>query len=111
MTVPRILPALTATTRAYWTGGADGALPIERCADCRRWQHPPTGTCGDCGAAAAPVPVSGRGQAFTFSVAHQQYHHALPTPRLIDGADLVQQADLPPRQSVGAWMRGSTRLC
>src|SRR3546814_14785198 len=80
MTVPRILPALTATTRAYWTGGADGALLIERCADCRRWQHPPTGTCGDCGADAAPEPVSGRGEVLTFPVAPHQYPPDVPTP-------------------------------
>ncbi|HEY9557578.1 MAG TPA: OB-fold domain-containing protein [Acidimicrobiales bacterium] len=94
MTVPRILPALTATTRAYWTGGADGALLIERCADCRRWQHPPTGTCGDCGADAAPEPVSGRGEVFTFTVAHHQYHPDVPTPYVIAVVELVEQADL-----------------
>lgn len=94
MLAPRMLPSLTATDRPYWTGGAHGALLIERCASCRRWQHPPAGTCGTCGGDAAPQPVSGVGTVFTFTVAHHQYHPDVPPPYVIAVVELAEQPDL-----------------
>lgn len=89
-----MLPPLTPTTRPYWTGGAQGALLVERCGACHRWQHPPTGTCGTCGGAAVPEPVSGRGAVFTFTVAEHQYHPDVPPPVVIAVVELAEQAGL-----------------
>ncbi len=94
MTDPRILPQLSATNRPYWTGGAAGQLLVERCTACRTWQHPPTGTCEQCGGDAVAEPVSGRGTVFTFTVNHQQYHPDVPPPYVIAVVELVEQADL-----------------
>ena len=94
MAIPRILPPLTAENRPYWTGGARGDLLIERCGTCRRWQHPPTGTCLECGGPASPEPVSGTGTVFTFTVNHQQYHPAVPPPYVIAVVELSEQPDL-----------------
>jgi uncharacterized OB-fold protein len=89
-----MLPPLTTTTRSYWTGGAEGALLVERCGACGRWQHPPTGACGSCGGDAAPQPVSGRGTVFTFTVNHQRYHPDVPPPYVVAVVELAEQADL-----------------
>jgi uncharacterized protein len=94
MLAPRILPPLTDTTRPYWTGGAQGNLLVERCADCGRWQHPPTGACGTCGGTAVPQPVSGKGTIFTFTVNHQQYHPEVPPPYVVAVVELAEQAGL-----------------
>lgn len=94
MSVPRILPPLTDVNRPYWTGGSDGRLLIERCRSCRRWQHPPTGTCESCGEPAAPEPVSGQGTVFTFTVNHQQYHPEVPPPYVITIVELDEQPGL-----------------
>src|SRR5690606_677390 len=94
MSVPRILPPLTDVNRPYWTGGSDGRLLIERCRSCRRWQHPPTGTCESCGEPAAPEPVSGQGTVFTFTVNHQQYHPEVPPPYVIAIVELDEQPGL-----------------
>ncbi len=94
MADPRILPQLSATNRPYWTGGATGNLLVERCTDCRTWQHPPTGTCDRCGARAVAEPVSGRGTVFTFTVNHQRYHPEVEPPYVIAVVELVEQADL-----------------
>ncbi len=94
MAIPRILPPLTEVNRPYWTGGAQGSLLIERCGTCRRWQHPPTGTCAECGGAATPEPVSGKGTVFTFTVNHQQYHPDVPPPYVIAVVELSEQPDL-----------------
>ena len=94
VTDPRILPQLSTTNRPYWTGGATGQLLVERCTACRTWQHPPTGTCEQCGGEAVAEPVSGRGTVFTFTVNHQQYHPDVAPPYVIAVVELVEQADL-----------------
>ncbi|HEY8545883.1 MAG TPA: OB-fold domain-containing protein [Acidimicrobiales bacterium] len=94
MSAPRILPSLTPVDRPYWTGGASGQLLVERCAGCRRWQHPPGGRCRSCGGPATPEPVSGRGTIFTFTVNHQPYHPDVPTPYVVAIVELEEQADL-----------------
>jgi uncharacterized OB-fold protein len=94
VTVPRILPSLTAANRSFWTGGRDGRLLIERCPACGRWQHPPQGSCGECGGPVVAEPVSGEGTVFTFTVNHQPYHPEVPPPYVIAIVELVEQADL-----------------
>lgn len=94
MTAPRILPPLTDVNRAFWTGGHDGRLLIERCPACHRWQHPPTGRCEACGGAATPAPASGRGTVFTYTVNEHQFHPEVPPPYTIAIVELDEQADL-----------------
>ena len=89
-----MLPSLTPETRPFWTGGATGSLLIERCGTCRRWQHPPTGTCTECGGSAGPEPVSGAGTVFTFTVNHQQFHPEVPPPYVIAVVELSEQEGL-----------------
>jgi uncharacterized protein len=91
---PRVLPEPDDISRPYWTGGADGQLLIEQCADCRRLVHPPTGTCPDCGANLSATPVSGAGSVFTYTVSHQQFHPDVPTPFVIALVELVEQPGL-----------------
>ena len=44
----RVLPEVTAESRAFWTGGFEGELRITRCQSCRGWIHPPVGACWRC---------------------------------------------------------------
>jgi len=93
-TAPRILPAITDVNRAFWTGGTNGELLIQRCADCRRWVHPPVEHCPDCTGALHAEPVSGNGTVFTFTENFQQFHPDVPPPYLIAIVELVEQSDL-----------------
>lgn len=90
---PRIIPPLTDVNRAFWTGGANGELLIQRCDSCGRWRHPPAERCS-CGGALIPQPVSGTGTVFTFTVNHQQYHPDVPPPYAIAIVVLDEQDDL-----------------
>jgi uncharacterized protein len=92
--VPRILPPLTDLNRPFWTGGADGALLIQRCVDCRRWTHPPAEQCPACGGRLVPEAVSGTGTVFTFTENFQQFHPDVPPPYLIGIVVLDEQDDL-----------------
>lgn len=92
---PRMAPAVTDLNRAYWTGGADGKLLIQRCSGCGRWVHPPTGHCPACGGGdLRPEPVSGRGTVFTFTVNRHPFNPAVPLPYVIALVQLEEQADL-----------------
>jgi uncharacterized OB-fold protein len=92
--VPRILPKIDDHARGYWTGGADGQLHIAHCGSCRRYVHPPRGTCADCGEPLTFVAVSGNATLFSHTVAHQQFHPAVPTPFVIALVELVEQPGL-----------------
>lgn len=94
MTTPRILPRLTDTNRAYWTGGADGRLHLQRCVSCRRWVNPPVGRCPSCGGELVAEAVSGRGTIFTFTVNHQEFRPEVPPPYVIAILALEEQDDL-----------------
>lgn len=112
---PRILPALTEANRAFWTGGRDGRLLIQRCAACERWVHPPQKVCATCGGALSAVPVSGRGTVFTFTINVHAFHPQVPPPYVIAVVQLDEQDDLrlptniircdPSAVSVGAVVR------
>jgi uncharacterized protein len=90
----RLLPALTPTNRAFWTGGADGLLLVQHCAACDHWYLPSVDACGECGATPAYAPVSGRGNVYTYSTNHHQYHPAIAPPNLIAIVVLDEQDDL-----------------
>jgi uncharacterized OB-fold protein len=91
---PRILPPLTDLNRPFWTGGANGELLIQRCAECRRWTHPPVEQCAACGGALAPEAVRGTGTVFTYTENFQQFHPDVPPPYLIGIVVLDEQDDL-----------------
>jgi uncharacterized OB-fold protein len=102
-TFPRILPALNNVNRPFWTGGATGQLLIQRCRDCSRWVHPPTGQCPVCGGPLSPEPVSGTGTILTFTENFQPYRPDVPPPYVIAIVVLDEQDDLRlPTNIVGA---------
>jgi uncharacterized OB-fold protein len=90
----RMLPTPDELNRAFWTGGANGQLLIQRCLDCRRWNHPPTSACPVCTGQLQPEPVSGRGSVYTFTVNAHQYHPEVHPPNLIAIVQLDEQDDL-----------------
>lgn len=91
---PRVLPELDDTSRPFWTAGAAGELRIAHCRTCRRYLHPPRSACRDCGATLEFEAVSGNGTVFSYTVAHQQFNPAVPTPFVIALVELDEQSDL-----------------
>lgn len=94
MLAPRMLPRLDGVNRAFWTGGADGRLMIQRCNACAKWFHPPVDECPACGGVVAPEPVSGNATILTFTVDEQQFHPEVPPPYVIAVVVLEEQDDL-----------------
>jgi uncharacterized OB-fold protein len=91
----RPLPAVNDDNRAFWTGGAEGALMIARCADCAYYVHPPVGFCPRCESRnVAPERVSGRGEVFSYTVNRKAWLPGLPVPYVLALVELDEQAGL-----------------
>lgn len=90
----RQLPMLEQDTAFFWTAGAQGRLQICRCADCRRYVHPPLPRCPDCGGATAPEAVSGQGRVASFTVNHQPWTPGVEVPFAFAAVELAEQPEL-----------------
>ncbi|MCX7863418.1 MAG: OB-fold domain-containing protein [Novosphingobium sp.] len=96
MTLPaRKLPKLTPETEAFWTGGRNGELLIQRCTQCGRYQHPPLPICSACRTETArPQAVSGKGTVRTWTVNFQPWVPGLDEPVIIAAIELDEQPEL-----------------
>jgi uncharacterized OB-fold protein len=84
-------------TAFYWRGAADGMLLVLRCEACGYLSHPPDVACARCGTAALdPVPMSGLGTVYSFTIVRQAFDPAfLPeVPYVIALVELDEQAGL-----------------
>jgi uncharacterized OB-fold protein len=88
-------PQVDDDNRAFWTGGRDGELRINRCGDCGFYIHPPTPRCPQClSERVAPEPVSGRGHVYTFTVNQRAWAPGLDVPYVIAIVELEEQHGL-----------------
>ena len=91
----RALPVIDLDNRAYWTGGASGALNIYRCQACLYYVHPPVRFCPKCeGRDVAPEAVSGRGFVESFTVNHQPWVPGLPVRFVLALVRIAEQDDV-----------------
>jgi uncharacterized OB-fold protein len=66
------LPAITAESKPFWEGCRRHRLLIQRCRACGSAQHYPRGVCATCWSEDLEwQESSGRGQIYTFTVAHR----------------------------------------
>jgi uncharacterized OB-fold protein len=80
----RVLPRLDADNRAFWTGGAEGKLRLNRCQDCKTFIHPPRPVCRKClSENVVPEGVKGTGVIDTYTVNYQKWHPAMEVPFVI----------------------------
>lgn len=95
MPLPRKLPQLTPETEAFWTGGKNGVLLIQRCSHCGMYQHPPMPICSACRTeTVVPQAVSGKGTVRTYTVNHQVWMPGLEEPFVIAAIELDEQERL-----------------
>ncbi|WGL54049.1 OB-fold domain-containing protein [Nocardioides sp. BP30] len=91
----RMLPEVTPDSRAFWTGGFDGELRINRCQACRQWIHPPVGACWKCRSRdVAPEVASGRGTIAAYTINQHPWFPAFPPPYVVALVELEEQPGL-----------------
>ena len=95
MSAARKLPALEPDSAFFWLSGEDGRLRIQRCVDCRTWQHPPFPRCTSCGSeAVSPEAVSGRGRVAAYTINYEPWVPGLEVPFTFAAVELEEQAEL-----------------
>jgi uncharacterized OB-fold protein len=102
--VPEIEPAMA----PFFAAAKEHRLMVQRCGSCGALRFPARELCSAClSTDAAWVPVSGRGEVFSFNVMHQVYHpgfaaevpYAVVIVALAEGPKLTSSlVDCPPDQ-------------
>ena len=76
----RLIPEVTESLAPFFAAARRGELVVQRCDDCGALRFPDREICSSCWSTAAQwVPVSGRGEIYSFYVMHQIYHPAFAT--------------------------------
>jgi uncharacterized OB-fold protein len=89
------LPRPTAESAAFWVGGKNSELLIQRCAACLRYHHPPGPVCPFClDVRVAPHAVSGLGRVHSFTINWQSWIAGMAVPFVIAYVALEEQADV-----------------
>ncbi len=73
--ISKPIPAITPDLREFFDGARAGRLMVQKCDSCGRLRFPAHDLCSKCNSTASRwVPVSGRGEVFSFNIMHQVYH-------------------------------------
>lgn len=84
-------PGITRDNQFFWEGVAAGRLLIQRCASCRRLQHPPAPMCPGCHRfEMEAIEASGRGTIHSFVVAQHPPIPPFEYPNVIVLVDLEE---------------------
>jgi hypothetical protein len=73
--ISKPIPAITPDMRDFFEGARAGRLMVQKCDSCGTLRFPAHDLCSMCNSTASRwVPVSGRGEVFSFNIMHQLYH-------------------------------------
>ncbi len=73
----RLVPVIKPAMRPFFAAARRRELVVQRCRACGTLRFPARSVCAHClGRNAEWVPVSGRGEVFSFNVMHRVYHPA-----------------------------------
>lgn len=92
------IPARTPELEPFFAAAQRRQLVVQRCRQCGTYRFPAREICSGCLSNAADwVPVSGKGEVFSFNVMHQVYHpgfaaevpYAVVVVKLAEGAKMI----------------------
>ena len=98
MSYGKPVPAITAEMRPFFEAAARNELRVQRCTACGTHRFPARAICSECLSLESEwVPVSGRGEIFSFNVMHQVYHpgfagevpYAVVVVKLAEGPKMI----------------------
>jgi uncharacterized OB-fold protein len=88
------IPESDALTEPYWAAAAREELRLMACAECGRFRHPPTESCGHCGSTAVTWKrLSGEGTVYSFIVDHRLMVPGFDEPYVVAQVNLVEIDD------------------
>ena len=75
--IPRPAPPKTELSQGFWDAVENDSLSVQKCADCDTLRHYPQPFCPACQSNEFGwQPVSGRGEIYSYTVAHRAFHPA-----------------------------------
>jgi uncharacterized OB-fold protein len=92
------IPTRTPELEPFFAATQRRQLVVQRCRECAAYRFPARPICSDCLSTGADwVPVSGKGEVFSFNVMHQVYHpgfttevpYAVVVIKLAEGAKMI----------------------
>jgi uncharacterized OB-fold protein len=92
------IPVITPELEPFFAAARRHQLVVQCCSGCGRHRFPAREICSDCLCTTAEwVPVSGKGEVFSFNVMHQVYHpgfadavpYAVVVIKLAEGAKMI----------------------
>ena len=98
MTYAKPIPAVTPDLRPFFDAAKRRELVVQRCRGCGALRFPAREICSQCLSRRVEwVPVSGRGEIFSYNVMHQVYHpgfatevpYAVVVVQLDEGAKMI----------------------
>ena len=73
--ISKPIPAITPDMREFFDGARVGRLMVQKCDSCGTLRFPAHELCAKCNSETSQwVPVSGRGEVFSYNIMHQLYH-------------------------------------
>jgi uncharacterized protein len=73
--ISKPIPAITPDMREFFDGARAGRLMVQKCDSCGTLRFPAHELCSKCNSEVSQwVPVSGRGEVFSYNIMHQLYH-------------------------------------
>jgi uncharacterized OB-fold protein len=97
-TYTKPIPARTPELEPFFAAARRRQLVVQRCRECGVYRFPAREICSDCLSNAAEwVPVSGKGEVFSYNIMHQVYHpgfaaevpYAVVVIKLREGAKMI----------------------
>jgi uncharacterized protein len=77
----KLVPQVTPELKPFFDAARNRQLAVQKCDDCGKLRFPASPVCLACDSPKASwVPVSGRGQVFSFTIMHRAYHPAIKVP-------------------------------
>ncbi len=77
----KLIPQVTPELKPFFDAARNNQLAVQKCDACGKMRFPACPVCLACDSPKASwVPVSGRGQVFSFTVMHRAYHPAIKVP-------------------------------
>jgi uncharacterized OB-fold protein len=77
----KLIPRVTRELKPFFDAARDHQLAVQKCDNCGTLRFPAALLCLACDSDKASwVPVSGRGEVFSFTVMHRAYHPAFKAP-------------------------------
>ncbi|MGO9060869.1 MAG: Zn-ribbon domain-containing OB-fold protein [Candidatus Binataceae bacterium] len=78
---PKLIPQVTPELKPFFDAAREHKLAVQKCDKCGKLRFPAAALCLACDSDKASwVPVSGRGEVFSFTIMHRAYHPAIKVP-------------------------------